>query len=423
MQPSIDYDAPYPASPAPPPDILGHRAKSIQRKNVIDLQGFLAAREKRDSFRQIAARLLWDSSGTPIQKYRVTHCGRSISGDGVDILRAPDGSKARFVGLTTCGSGWMCPVCSRQIAEGRRAEASAAMVQHCKGGGIAQLLTLTFSHYADEPLASMLEKFDKARQSFKNCVTYKKILGKKGGAGCIGAITALEVTYSKMNGWHPHVHMILFSRRNVLPDEHDRLRAEWVRILLKSGLSSRAQLNDLLDRAFDLRDGQNAAEYITKYDREESWGFSSELTRAHSKEWDDRGHYKPFGLLELVKAGREWAGDVFVEFAEAFHGKRLLTWSPGLKAAFELQDVKDAQLAEIKALPKDEFVGRLTPAQWKIVMDRGARHDVLRYAAACCSGRSQDDLDDFIRYLERKPKTRRGWFVQKSDGCVPDVYH
>ena len=416
MQPSIDYDAPYPASPAPPPDILGNQAKSLHKKSkILDLQGFVEGKRRRYSLQRVAQSLLHDPATGHKQKYRVVHCGRCISETLVKVFRAADGSRARFTGLTTCGSGWMCPVCAQQIAEGRRGEASAALVQHVKAGGMAHLMTLTFSHHADEALAPMLEKFNKARQAFKNCRVYKRIIGKEGAAGCIGAITALEVTWGKANGWHPHIHMLLIVRREVTDQETADLRVEWIRLLLKNGLSDRSKINDLMERALDMRGGADAADYITKYGREEHWGLTSELTRAHAKRGEFDGRYKPFGLLQIASEGNEWAGAVFREFAQAFHGKRLLTWSPGLKKQFNLAERSDDELVD-KPLPVEQWVGHLNPDQWKIVLSRDARAELLQFAAAYCEADGQDDLDDFVRALSRRKRSNRGWFAEKTGG-------
>ncbi|SOD41618.1 protein rep [Nitrosovibrio sp. Nv4] len=427
MSAEIDFYAKYPPSKPAVPNILGSKAKSLHSKdNIRDLQSFITSKKIRQGLQRVAAGLLWERTGNPKQKYRVVHCGRSIAGDGVAVYRAADGTRARLSGLTTCGSGWMCPVCAQNIAEARRKEASKAMVQHIQGGGQAHLVTLTFSHHADEPLPEMLKKFDDARQSFKNCVTWKTILGKKDGkegeAGCIGAITALEVTYGIANGWHPHVHMVVLTKKEVTAFQQERLKCEWVRILLKKGLSDRSQVTDLMERAFDMRGGADAADYITKYGREEHWGLTSELVRAHSKQGLMDGRYKPFGLLQLAGEGNAWAAERFKEFAVAFHGKRLLTWSPGLKKAFDLQEIDDAELSD-DALPVEERVGRLTPEQWKVVLDRDARADLLMYAAGYCAAGEQQSLDEYIEHLSKRPKTSRGWFIQKPDGCEPWVYH
>ncbi len=403
------------------PNILGSRAKSLQNPaQITELQRFIEAKRVRQNLQRVAGGLLWEKSGEARQKYRVVHCGRSIAGDGVAVYRAVDGTKARLTGLTTCGSGWMCPVCAQNIAEARRKEASAALVQHVQAGGQAYLLTLTFAHHADEALSPMLKKFDEARQSFKNGSTYKKILGKDGAAGAVGAITALEVTCGKANGWHPHLHMIVLVKHEITQDQNERLRSEWVKTVIKKGFSDRSPVTDLMDRSFDLRGGADAADYITKYGREEHWGLSSELVKAHAKQGLDEGHFKPFGLLELADRGNTWAMMRFREFAGAFLGKRLLTWSPGLKKAFDLKEIDDADLAAGE-IPEEERVGRLTPEQWKIVLERDARSDLLMHAAGY--GNGQESLDEFIERLAKRPKTARGWFIQKADGCHPWVFH
>lgn len=408
-----------------PSNILGNTAKSIHAaRNPASLRGFVKAKSIRYTLQRAAAGLLWKPEQGKAQSFRVVHCGRSIQGTGVSVYRAADGSRGRFGGLTTCGSGWTCPVCAQRIAEIRRDELSAALVQHVTSGGRVHLLTLTFPHEADMALDDLLARFDKARQGWKNSRGYKRILGKEGAAGCIGAVSSLEVTHGA-NGWHPHLHMLVFVRRALTEDEAEELRSGfrpgersekvggWIGQLFKTGLADHGQLADLKEHALDLRGGEDAAAYVVKYGREEQWGITSELTRQHAKEAGNGGQ-TPFGLLKLYTEGEAWAGAKFVEFANAFLGKRLLTWSPGLRKRFDLEPELDDEQAAAAELPAEQFVGRLSPDQWKIVIERDARAELLEYAADACfdpeSG--QRDLDDFVDYLAKLPKKARGWFWQ-----------
>lgn len=413
-----------------PSNILGNKAKSIHagRKGPSDLvsglmdvahrlAGFVKAKTIRHRLQRAAGGLLWESEGYQKQKFRVTHCGRSIQGEGVSIYRAADGSRARFGGLTTCGSGWTCPVCAQRIAEVRRQELSAALVSHVKAGGRVHLLTLTFPHEKDWPLADLLKRFDKARAALKNSKAWKRILGtagKPGAAGMVGAVTSLEVT-TGLNGWHPHLHMLLFVGRSLSETERDELTKVWVNQLFKVGLGENSKLTDMMAHAFDLRGGEDAAAYVVKYGREEAWGLTSELTRPHAKTAaEEAGHHTPFGLLALYRDGAAWAGERFREFANAFLGKRLLTWSPGLRKHFALAADESDEAAADASLPEEQACGWLTPDDWKIVIERDARAELLEYAAGSMTNKDtwKADLRDWLDWVATRPKVGRGWFIQ-----------
>ena len=397
---------------------LGNKAKSIHTKKskARGLEEFTKSKSFRVAMQHTAAGLLWEPNSGKKQKFRVCHCGRSIQGEKVIVYRASDGSKARFAGLTTYGSGWTCPVCAVRIGEVRREELSSAMVQHVNAGGRVNLLTMTFPHEFDHPLAELMEKFDKARQKFKNSRAYRAVLNKKEGtAGCLGCVSSLEITHGK-NGWHPHLHMLSFTWRSITDDEIAKLKNAWVNCLIKCGLGDNTKLTEMMEHALDVRGGEDAAAYVAKYGREEKWGITSELTRPHSKVGMSDESMTPFGLLVAYKEfGEEWAGEKFKEFANVFLGRRLITWSEGLRAQFAIDETDDKQAAETSDIPDEHYVGQLEPDQWKLVLSRNARVDLMRYVAECCHNQAtaQDDLNDFIESLKSKIQRTRGWFYDR----------
>lgn len=397
---------------------LGNKAKSIHKKEpkAYGLEEFTKSKSFRVAMQHTAAGLLWEANSGKKQKFRVCHCGRSIQGDVVVVYRATDGSRARFGGLTTCGSGWTCPVCAVRIGEVRREELSSAMVQHVTAGGRVNLLTMTFPHEFDHPLAELMEKFDKARQKFKNSRVYRAVLNKKeGAAGCLGCVSSLEITHGK-NGWHPHLHMLSFTRRSITDDEIASLKKAWVNCLIKCGLGDNTKLTEMMEHALDVRGGEDAAAYIAKYGREEKWGITSELTRPHSKCGLSEESMTPFGLLVAYKEyGEAWAGEKFKEFANVFLGRRLITWSEGLRAQFAIDKTDDQQAAESSDVPDEHLVGMLNPEQWKVVLSRNARVELMRYAAECCHNQAtaQSDLNDFVESLKSTAQRARGWFYER----------
>lgn len=403
----------------PAPYTLGNTAKSLRAHDSKgefrrENGGYLKAKSIRYDLQRQAAGLLWDEASGKRQPFRVAHCQRSMNGNGVQVWRATDGTRGRFAGLTTCGSGWTCPVCAPRIAEVRRAELSRALVQHVQGGGQVQLMTLTFPHEADWPLGDLLKRFDRARNRFTNSRAFKKILGNEGSASCIGRVTSLEVTHG-VNGWHPHLHVLLFLGRDLSTHETDTLKKMWVNHLFKVGLGEAAKLTDMMAHALDLRGGEDAAAYIVKYGREEDWGITSEVSRNASKQAVGE-HMTPFGLLAQSMQGDSRAGALFREFAYAFLGKRLLTWTPGLRKRFDLAEDESDEAAAAEALPSEEYVGWLRPEQWRIILERNARAELLSYAAHYCLKGGQADLDDFVEWIKERPRIARGWYWQPMQG-------
>ena len=331
------------------------------------------------------------------------------------LFRKLDGSSARLSKVKTCGSVWACPVCASKVAEQRRRELTYAMVKHVEAGGHAYLVTFTFPHYKGQALADMMGPFTKARQSFQNSRKWKAVMEQ---ADKLGVVNSLEVTYGGANGWHPHLHMLVFCKPGAFgegeADESGRLtsaaiehlRGEWVRILEKKGLIDGGNRTWANQYAMDVRGGKKAAEYIAKWGHDESWGMSSELTSSHAKTgkrdtWGTSEHYTPFQLLAMAQAGDGHAICAFREFVKEFDGKRMLTWSKGLKAHFGIAEMDDEEAATEQALAlNDEHqVGEIVPEQLQVLTKYGRLGDFLAFVAEHGhgdKGNPQDLIDDFI---------------------------
>lgn len=423
--------------PKAPHITLGISAKSADIRTAqgiqTDFSGRLAAKVERFALMRMSQRLIYDQNKAAEHQMRVCWCHRTIvnpSGD-VGVYRVVDGSNARFSGVSTCGSVWHCPVCAAKITEVRREELERAMVAHIKIHGEAYLLTLTFPHEADHPLRELITKFGKALAKFKTCYQYKAILGKEGTASRIGSVRSLEVTVSVENGWHPHTHDLVFTQANGLEEQIfdgsirmddagnldsapiQELKKAWVGILLKVGLGDPSKLTWMIEHALNVRGGKHAAEYIAKFGRDERWGASSELTRPHAKigsvgREGDTIHFTPFQLLLWAAEGDGWSCHRYREYAEVFHGKRMLNWSRGLKARL-LGSEDEASDEDIAAAPltAEEHIGELTDEQFGILLSRNKVGEFLSYAARCCSEptTAQADIDEYIASLVYQPMT------------------
>lgn len=315
---------------------------------------------------------------------RVKHCQRStMSSSGVQVFRTAD--SASYVNLTTCGSVWHCPVCAAKITEGRREDLQQAINAWAKQGGEVSLMSLTYPHQITQGLAENLEKFGAALRKFKNSRLYKNTMT---AIGSVGSIRALEVTHGN-NGWHPHTHDLIFASKDQL-ELLQQLQSAWIETLIKVGIADRSQTNDMMQAAFDVRNGDYAAEYVAKFGFEpaeksktitgEHWGAARELTKSHAKVGKRLGGRTPFTLLKDYIEGDNDSGALFQEFGLHFKGKRQLFWSPKLRKALALSEEKtDEQIAE-EPLPEREFVTKLDNDQWQLVLSRNARFEVLKAA-------------------------------------------
>ncbi len=347
------------------------------------------------------------------EQHRTCWCHRSITnrGETIGVYRHAEGTGARLSGVGTCGSVWTCPVCSGRVTEARRRELQAAMVEWVGRGGHAYLLTLTSPHREDDGLDELFTRQRKALQVFRGCATFRRVAKAYDRAG---AVHSSEVTWGA-NGWHPHAHDLWFAQPGLELDAAAirRLRGAWVRAQLKAGIirtdGTLKPLRDAWKWGLDLRGGTGAAEYIAKYGREDAWGLSSEMTRPHAKvglrkaAWLGSEHFTPFGILEWAQGGDGAARDLFREYARVYTGRRMLSWSRGLKALLNVADLTDEQLAA-SPLPAEERVGQITTDDYAVVTACKAVGELLEYAARWCidPDNGQRDLDEFMQQLRAR---------------------
>lgn len=397
---------------APVLDPLGIKVLSVHRskgKNAINQSpGEYKARFK---LQRIAAGLLKGElvttrTGRERDRWVVCGCSRNMRGDVVGLFRKIDGTGARFAGLVTCGSVWTCPVCAAGVVESRRLELQLAIRKHVGEGGKVYLMTLTAPHTLEMPLDTFLKLWKKALQSFKNCKTYKRISAKYARAG---SVRSLEVTYGA-NGWHPHTHDLIFAGAGLLDDAHalEELRQEWTRLCLKVGLGDSTKRQDMLLHGFDLRGGDYAADYVAKFGRQpslEEWGISDELTRSHAKTGTKAGQLTPFALLIAYHQGDAKAGELFKVYAAAFEHERMLYWSTGLKAKFGIKEATDDELVRAPA-PEEDRICELNIDQWRLVLSREARGELLYWAAK----EGEGGVLAFLEELQERPRTHGARF-------------
>lgn len=373
-------------------------------------------------------------------QHRTCWCSRSLrfgdygeigAGGFVGVYRNEARDGASLTGLNRCGNLHTCPVCAAKVGELRRKQLSAAMVTHQANDGHAYLFTHTFPHEADEPLASLMAKFDKARKLWKDDRLWKKLRKEK---RMVGYVTSLEFTVSQENGWHPHIHVLVFCDKNAFgegaPADNGDLNSyliedlsrRWCNILFKVGLGDNSKLQDMLKHALNVRGGDKAAEYIAKFGRDEKWGASSELARSHAKigaageKWGVL-HFTPFQLLVWAEKGDGWAIHRFREYAEAVEGKQALRWTNKLKIALGVEDVDEENWAANDDTPMAEqiLIGEITAEQFAVIMSRKKLPKFLEYAATCC-----DTLEHLLEYIDslrsEKPTASGALLVKRKSG-------
>lgn len=305
----------------------------------------------------------------------------------VDLYKHRSTQRAFYGGLMVCGNGWVCPVCAAKIAERRRAELDNGFKIHLEDGGYCTMLTLTFSHSAKDKLKDLLDGLSEATQVFARDSRYKRFRSE---IGLIGNIRAFEVTHG-VNGWHPHIHMLLMHTVEIESwewhDVEDTLYRLWSAALARQGMTA--------SRAHGLKmdDAEEASYYIGKWGdvMKKRWGTDSEMTKANTKRGRE-GSMTPFDFLRAVaEDGDLGYVELFQEYAKAIKGKTQLRWSPGLKDRFRIEDKTDEEVATEK-IEEADWLGSLGWQDWRYIVRNNLRLRLLEQI-------EQDGFEDAIHNL------------------------
>jgi hypothetical protein len=306
-------------------------------------------RAERYALKSVVNRLLPTSRTSKCCRWRVPK-------QSLQVHRSTEHGKAFYSGLQVCASVWACPVCAAKISERRRAELVTAVALAKSMGLHVKLLTLTVPHGLGDDLPVLLEQIRNAwrrTSSTRAGDKLRKLLGIK------GTIRALEVTHGQ-NGFHPHLHVLLFLDQNATNACIQGLFSPlWQNACVKAGLPRPSDAHGCR-----VDDGSYAAAYASK------WGLESEMTKSHTKTGKN-GSRTPWDFLRGFLAKSEgWQQDahLFRAYASAFKGQRQLYWSNGLRALLALGE--DASDEEVVATQEDTAIvlAELTDDQWRAIL-------------------------------------------------------
>ncbi len=352
-----------------PSPVCPNRPQSVPSpalgKDTSNVANAAASRDRRYNLQVVARRVLPDNS-------RLNGCLRTRipRRTGVNLYAHPQYQSASYGDLMRCGSVWCCPVCAAKVSEKRRVELEAAITAHRANGGLVLLVSLTVAHGIGDDLSLLLQRFTAAERSMKQSGGYVRL---KGRVGLVGTVRALEVTYGRTHGFHPHAHALYFvaADTDVTAFTAELFRL-WQRAAERQGLTMNG-------RGLDVRATVGAVgSYLAK------WGAAAELTNASAKR-GRAGGLTPWELLAHFDAtGETWARDRFRDYAGAFKGRHQLTYSHGLKAALGLDSQPEKTDAELAAEVEygAVWVGELSPEAWALVVRHEARAAVLNAVVA-----------------------------------------
>lgn len=279
-------------------------------------------------YRHVASRL----EGTPRS---IALCGLYSHGEDPRLTRAvrDDGSvRVGTSGLVLC-KRTSCPVCHASWIRDRADDLIPLLREYEAMGGVVRHLTMTVRHDAGMPLAMMIDAMQESWRRFT--ATAFKGLGKQTPIvpemNGLPWLRVLQVTRSiRGSGWHPHYHCLLLLPPGVEPgpDFEGRLSRTWIDAV---AFVARKMAPDVAERLTpwpanatrltEHRDGERIASYVLG---------TLELLDDRGKSAGDLA--KTPGLTPLQLLEDERKRHLWVEYANAVQGRRLLVWG-GLRGA------------------------------------------------------------------------------------------
>jgi len=186
------------------------------------------------------------------------------------------------------------------------------------------MLTLTVAHeYGDElrTVRGVLSRAKSALFRGEPGARLQRMLGIK------HSVRALEVTYGR-NGWHPHLHILIFHERPAAPRALKALQKRWQRVVARICPKATPDLEHGADLS-PLRHGG----YIAK--------LGLEVTSIISKT-GKKGSITPWEIARRAARGGDAESErLWIDYTEGMHGAQQLVWSNGARKALGLKERDD----------------------------------------------------------------------------------
>lgn len=304
---------------------------------------------------------LWNVSSLP----RCRKCGRAVVGEGGLVgVRVTDG-RAGFSGLASCGSVWVCPVCSIKVQARRSLEIGCGVATAVGRGLPVAMITLTMRHDRGQRLDMLWSALSKSWNRVTGGTSWIAAVERY---GIHGWVRVVEVTIGD-NGWHVHVHALFFGdglTSAALDEMAEGMFGRWSRSLQRSKLRAPLPSGQDWHLVTEAGDGSTIGDYLAKAFREPktAGALGAEMTLTQSK--TAQGWNKTRPVMSLLDEGA-LDGEVrplriWHEWEKGSKGRRQIAWSKGLRQELGLVEVEktDEEIAAEVLGSKDDTVVQIT---------------------------------------------------------------
>lgn len=287
---------------------------------------------------------------------RCAQCGKETVHGNVTLAvtaeREGEQRRVGVFGLRSCNAAWRCPKCARkkQIQDATELHAvNLGFREHAKARRV-YMLTLTIPHHDGQDLATLRRAVTKAYQKTHTGPPVRKMRER---FGVLQTLRRIEVTHGP-NGWHPHIHALVFCERELELEERASLKAWYVERWGNAVV--RLELERPHHSAIAITVAKKNGDYLAKMGLFELAGEFGKIARCgnrecplkHAKEkkkrtdhvesrWLDGvrickhcGHEvnrTPWQiLLDYSEHGEKRDKGLWLQYYDQIHGARRLTW-------------------------------------------------------------------------------------------------
>lgn len=293
----------------------------------------------------------------------VGKCGRTRYQDKSVALCVGKHGSAFFSGLVRCASVWECPVCMHSIAAGRAEELRTLLEKHRAAGGAAYVVTATGPHDMGDELRPTRRHISRCWQFVQSGAPWKRW---KKRIGFFGSVRALEVTHGQ-SGWHPHLHILILTERKLREQTQKEflafVLARWQKAFTRPNKDNGHQYREPTAEHGVTLTESHRDDYIAKL------GLADEVVNGTLKKGRHGGR-TPLQILHDITYGvgseleQRRSVQLWLEYASEMFGARQLTWSKGLREAYDIPEQTELELASSEETESHEKLHHFANDDW-----------------------------------------------------------
>lgn len=278
--------------------------------------------------------------------------------------------KSYYKNLIACTSVWACPVCRYKILNKRKTE----IIELCKraqaDGLKAGFLSLTQQHKKYRSVDQLRDQMRFISESWRYLMSIpalKRMMKK----ARFEYVRGLDTMYNKKNGFHPHLHLILFAdSKEDLQFISDTIIDYWITRSPES--IKNCQKYHLVFDNFE----EQLTNYITKMN------LADELTNPYmDKKSNDS--INPLDTLRLIEEkdftvySYDECVKIYNDFIRVTKGMRSITYSAGFKKKYKIAELTDTDIVNNTSELR-ELVIKVSDEVFKTLRNINETHSILK---------------------------------------------